>query len=85
MHSTSILHQVSPALDAVEKKIGAFTPAADNIATLERPGNQPQPSSNVPLRRDPDFVDRDGVFNQLEGKCAVLGSWTALVGLGGVG
>jgi hypothetical protein len=53
--------------------------------TLERSETPPKPSSNVPFRRDPDFVDRDSIFNQIEEKCAVLGSWTALVGLGGVG
>jgi hypothetical protein len=67
------------------KWVRLFTLAADNSATLERPETPPKPSSNVPFRRDPDFVDRDSIFNQIEEKCAVLGSWTALVGLGGVG
>jgi hypothetical protein len=62
-----------------------FTLAADNSAMLERPETPPKTSSNVPFLRDPDFVDRDSIFNQIEEKCAVLGSWTALVGFGGVG
>ncbi|KAH8589776.1 P-loop containing nucleoside triphosphate hydrolase protein [Bisporella sp. PMI_857] len=40
---------------------------------------------SVPFRRDPDFVYRGVLLNQIHQKCAVPGSWTALVGLGGVG
>lgn len=45
----------------------------------------PRPSSNIPFGRDPDFVDRGDLVDQLLDKCALLGSRTALVGLGGVG
>ncbi|KAL9002859.1 MAG: hypothetical protein Q9188_004243 [Gyalolechia gomerana] len=50
----------------------------------ETPQRQPKPSSTVPFRRDPDFVDRD-VLTQIEQKCSKPASRTALVGLGGVG
>ena len=43
------------------------------------------PSSTIPFRRDPDFVDRGTIIDQLYQKCAVPASRTALVGLGGVG
>jgi hypothetical protein len=45
---------------------------------------RPNPSSTVPFRRDPDFINRD-VFLEIVQKCAEPGSRTALVGLGGVG
>ncbi|KAI4168991.1 MAG: hypothetical protein LQ343_006022 [Gyalolechia ehrenbergii] len=50
----------------------------------EIPQRQPKPSSTVPFRRDPDFVDRD-ILTQIEQKCSKPASRTALVGLGGVG
>jgi hypothetical protein len=62
-----------------------FVYAADDSMTLERSETPPKPSSNVPFRRDTDFVDRESIFSQIEEKCAVIGSWTALVGFGGVG
>ena len=52
---------------------------------IDRPEAPPIPSSNIPFRRDPDFVDRGTILNQINQKCAVLGSRTALVGLGGIG
>jgi hypothetical protein len=67
------------------KCVCLFTLAADDNATLERPETPPKPSSTVPFRRDQDFVERGELLSQIEQKCAVPGSWTALVGLGGVG
>jgi hypothetical protein len=43
------------------------------------------PFSTVPFRRDPDFVDRGALLDQVRGKCSVPASCVALVGLGGVG
>jgi hypothetical protein len=54
-------------------------------ARQARPETPPNPSSNVPFRRDADFVDRKIILDQVYERCAVPGSWTALVGLGGVG
>ncbi|KAL9035008.1 MAG: hypothetical protein Q9214_006785, partial [Letrouitia sp. 1 TL-2023] len=50
-----------------------------------RPETPPDPSSTIPFRRDPDFVDRETMLDQLNQKCAEPGSRAALVGLGGVG
>jgi hypothetical protein len=50
-----------------------------------RPETPPDPQILIPFPRDPDFVLRQPVFDHIEQKCAVLGSWAALVGLGGVG
>ncbi|KAH8661603.1 hypothetical protein BGZ60DRAFT_491677 [Tricladium varicosporioides] len=47
--------------------------------------NLPIASSTMPFRRDPDFVDRGTILDQIKQKCEVPGSRTALVGLGGIG
>ena len=51
----------------------------------ERPETPPAPLSTVPFRRDPDFVDRGTLLNQIQEKCSTQGARVALVGLGGVG
>jgi hypothetical protein len=51
----------------------------------ERPETPPQPSCFVPFRRDPDFVARATLLDQIRERCAVPASRVALVGLGGVG
>ena len=53
--------------------------------TLERPETPPSPSCFVPFRRDPDFVDRGTLLDQIREKCSAPASRIALVGLGGVG
>jgi nucleoside phosphorylase len=45
----------------------------------------PSPSCVVPFRRDPDFVDRGTLLDQIGEKCSTPASQIALVGLGGVG
>ncbi|KAH8802229.1 P-loop containing nucleoside triphosphate hydrolase protein [Hyaloscypha sp. PMI_1271] len=42
-------------------------------------------SSTIPFRRDPDFIVRQTLLDQLHEKCAALASRTALVGFSGVG
>ncbi|KAF2717430.1 TPR-like protein [Polychaeton citri CBS 116435] len=49
------------------------------------PETLPKPSSNIPFRRDPDFVDRVTITNQIRAKLSVPAARAALVGLGGVG
>lgn len=39
----------------------------------------------MPLPRDPDFVSRDALLEQIHKKALISGSRIALVGLGGVG
>ncbi|KAK4868697.1 hypothetical protein LT330_006899 [Penicillium expansum] len=50
-----------------------------------RPETPPTPLSTVPFHRDPEFVDRGTLFDQIHEKGSVPGSRIALVGLGGVG
>ncbi|KAJ6021977.1 kinesin [Penicillium herquei] len=46
----------------------------------------PNPTSNVPFPRDPDFVPRGTLLDEIHAKSSTCpGSWVALVGLGGVG
>jgi hypothetical protein len=44
-----------------------------------------KPFSNVPFRRDPNFIDRVDPTNQMRAKLAVPAGRAALVGLGGIG
>ena len=67
----------------VNCKRSKLTGANDSPA-LERLETPPNPSVVIPFSRDTDFVER-GILDQIHQKCAVLGSRTALVGLGGVG
>lgn len=55
------------------------------MAALERPETPPKPSFNVPFRRNPDFLDREALLDQIREKCAAPALRIALVGLGGVG
>jgi len=59
------------ALFRLQKEIYGFIP-------------KPVPDSNVPFRRDQDFVDV-GIIDDLYSRCSVPASRAALVGLGGVG
>jgi hypothetical protein len=58
---------------------------ANDGPALERLETPPNPSVVIPFSRDTDFVERGIILDQIHQKCAVLGSRTALVGLGGVG
>ncbi|KAL1603478.1 hypothetical protein SLS60_005065 [Paraconiothyrium brasiliense] len=44
-----------------------------------------QPSCFVPFRRDPDFIPRGTLLDQIRQRCAAPASRVALVGIGGVG
>jgi hypothetical protein len=62
---------------------GSKLTGADGPA-LERQETPPNPSVVIPFSRDTDFVER-GILDQIHQKCAISGSRTALVGLGGIG
>ncbi|CAG8930851.1 unnamed protein product [Penicillium salamii] len=51
----------------------------------QRPETPPAPLSTVPFPRDPDFVSRDTLLDQIDEKISAAGSRIALVGIGGVG
>jgi hypothetical protein len=54
-------------------------------ALLEQPEMPSKASSNIPFRRDPDFVERSALAEQIRDKLRVPAGRAALVGLGGVG
>ncbi|KAH7355907.1 P-loop containing nucleoside triphosphate hydrolase protein [Pyrenochaeta sp. MPI-SDFR-AT-0127] len=56
-----------------------------HVAFAERPETPPRPSCFIPFRRDPDFVDRGTLLDQICERCSAPASRVALVGLGGVG
>ncbi|KAF2464493.1 putative kinesin [Lindgomyces ingoldianus] len=51
----------------------------------ERPETPPAPTAVIPFSRDQQFVEPGTILKQIDQKCVVPGSRTALVGLGGVG
>ncbi|OCL05553.1 TPR-like protein [Glonium stellatum] len=60
-------------------------PTEIHSAATEGPGILPSPSSTVPFRRDPEFICRSALLDQIYAKCSTSASRVALVGLGGVG
>ncbi|PSN58826.1 putative kinesin [Corynespora cassiicola Philippines] len=56
-----------------------------HVYSLGKPETPPSPSAVLPFPRDHDFVERGTILDQVHQRCAVPGSWAALVGLGGVG
>jgi len=59
--------------------------SAEFYLPSERPETPPVPSAVIPFSRDRDFVEPGTILKQIDQKCVVPGSRTALVGLGGVG
>ncbi|KAK4207944.1 kinesin light chain 3 [Rhypophila decipiens] len=51
----------------------------------ERPETPPQPFATIPFSRDPDFIDRGDILDQINQRCSEPGARVALVGLGGLG
>ncbi|KAK4443047.1 kinesin light chain [Podospora aff. communis PSN243] len=51
----------------------------------EQPETPPQPFATIPFSRDPDFVERGDILEQIGRRCTEPASRVALVGLGGVG
>lgn len=74
-----VLHQTTRHVDTGDRILEALSKLSVTPAIL------PDPSSSIPFRRDPDFVDRGAILDQLRQKYALPASRTALVGLGGVG
>ena len=74
-----ILHQTTRHVDTGDRILEALSKLSVTPQTV------PCPSSSIPFGRDPDFIDRGDILEQIERKCVVPASRTALVGLGGVG
>lgn len=78
-NNSLVLYQTTRDVDTGDRILEALSKLSVIPLTL------PCPSSTIPFGRDPDFVDRGAIVDQLHRKCAVPASRTALVGLGGVG
>ena len=74
-----VLHQTTQHVNTGDRILEALSKLSVIPPTL------PCPSSTIPFGRDPDFVDRGDILEQLHRRCALPASRTALVGLGGVG
>ncbi|KAL5373074.1 hypothetical protein DPSP01_012980 [Paraphaeosphaeria sporulosa] len=79
---SSPLDRLPHAKDAPSNAYNEPVCFPDTLVGLEIP---PAPSCAIPFRRDPDFVDRGTLLDQIREKCAAPASRIALVGLGGVG
>ncbi|KAK3688933.1 hypothetical protein B0T22DRAFT_512886 [Podospora appendiculata] len=59
---------------------------AENRAGIsDRPETPPKPFATIPFSRDPDFVNRGNIVDQIDERCSKPAARVALVGLGGVG
>ncbi|GAM36942.1 hypothetical protein TCE0_022r06437 [Talaromyces pinophilus] len=68
------------------EQVGHNAGEIDHHYPAERPETPPSPSLSIPFLRDPDFINRGTILDQLHHeRCAGPGSRMALVGLGGVG
>lgn len=53
--------------------------------TLPRAETPPGPSSTILPGSDPNFIDREGLLEDINAHASIQGAWLALVGLGGIG
>ncbi|GCB25594.1 nephrocystin-3 [Aspergillus awamori] len=85
--STHETHAIFSYSHNTGQQIGSNTGTIQNqyYYSPERPETPPNPSLFIPFPQDRDFVDRETILQQLDCRCAVPGSRTALVGLSGVG
>ncbi|KAM7215496.1 P-loop containing nucleoside triphosphate hydrolase protein [Rhypophila decipiens] len=57
----------------------------NRVSAEERAETPPAPFAIIPFSRDPDFVNRGGILDQIYGRCSEPAGRVSLVGLGGVG
>jgi hypothetical protein len=79
-HISSIFQISPPSSKSTLENLGLYSSLPTPLSIVPKPF----PSSTVPFRRDPDFIERDG-FADIVRKFSEPGSRIALVGLGGVG
>ncbi|KAK4656342.1 hypothetical protein QC762_0059400 [Podospora pseudocomata] len=51
----------------------------------QTPETPPRPFATIPFSRDPDFVNRGDILEQIDRRCSEPAARVALVGLGGIG
>jgi tetratricopeptide (TPR) repeat protein len=65
--------------------LARLEPRETPLTFVERPETPPPPSATIPFSRDPDFVERGDILDQIDSRCSEPAARVALVGLGGVG
>ncbi len=55
------------------------------LISTKQPETPPQPSASIPFSRDPDFVHRGNILDEIDRRSSERAGRVALVGLGGVG
>lgn len=68
----------------VPGKLSAARAEVTLLTFVERPETPPPPFATIPSR-DPDFVNRGDILDQIDQRCSEPAGRIALVGLGGVG
>ncbi|KAJ8118503.1 hypothetical protein OPT61_g520 [Boeremia exigua] len=83
----SITRSTARALPVSQEriKVRRVRASANRSPAAARSETAPQPLIVIPFARDGDFVERGTIVDDLQKRCAASDSWTALVGLGGVG
>jgi hypothetical protein len=66
-------------------KVTAARAEGPPLTFSERPETPPLPFAAIPFSRDPDFVNRVDILDQVDQRCSEPAARVALVGLGGVG
>jgi hypothetical protein len=90
-----IQQQIARAPETVQKRFqhiarhqsyqGRSRVLSADIVGAEQLATRPQPLFTVPFPRDPDYVERASITDQIHQKLSVAAARVALVGLGGVG
>jgi hypothetical protein len=65
--------------------LAPLEPRDTPLTFLERLETPPPPFATIPFSRDPDFVNRGDILDQIDKRCSEPAARVALVGLGGVG
>ncbi|KAF2176648.1 hypothetical protein K469DRAFT_698326 [Zopfia rhizophila CBS 207.26] len=79
LHTLDLRHQCRACMASQSTATFSGTHNQDRSSTLLRP------SSNVPFRRDNDFVDRGDILARVDERCSRPAGRAALVGFGGFG
>jgi hypothetical protein len=71
--------------EEIQKQISRKASRDRDLQDMPRLTGLSKPSSNVPFRKDEDFVDRGNILARVDERCSRLAGRAALVGFGGFG
>lgn len=84
LRSDAKVKKITMAIRGYVQTLSYHAATSTNARATDQVTSRPIPSSTVPFRRDPHFVDRQ-VLHDINSKIQQPGSRVALIGLGGVG